>query len=129
MGNGSPQTSRASFVSLVGGIARDAKDLLLQEVALTKLAAQYELRQAKSASITLGIGIGAVALGGILLMLMLVRLLEAWTVVPLWGCYGIVGGGLAVVGGVVLAAGKSKAEALEMPIRLPGERVKERAHA
>ena len=94
MGNGSPQTSRASFVSLVGGIARDAKDLLLQEVALTKLAAQYELRQAKSASITLGIGIGAVALGGILLMLMLVHLLEAWTVVPLWGCYGIVGGAL-----------------------------------
>ena len=30
--------------------------MLLQEVALTKLAAQYELRKAKSASITLGSG-------------------------------------------------------------------------
>ena len=78
--------------------------MLLQEVALTILAAQYELRKVKSASITLGSGIGAVTLGGILLMLMLVHLLEAWTVVPLWGCYGIVGGLFTVVGAVVPVA-------------------------
>jgi hypothetical protein len=35
-------------VSLIGGIANDAKELLLREVALTKLEVQYELRKAKS---------------------------------------------------------------------------------
>jgi len=40
----------------------------------------------------LGLGIGVVAIGGISLMLMLVKVLAAFTEIPLWGCYGIVGG-------------------------------------
>src|SRR3990172_7437381 len=93
MDNGS-QLSAPSFVSLLGGIANDAAELLLREVALTKLEVQYELRKAKTAAIALGIGIGTIVMGGILLMLMLVHVLAALTVVPLWGCYGIVGSAL-----------------------------------
>jgi hypothetical protein len=105
MDNGSQPPSEPSFVSLLGGIANDAKDLLLQEVALTKLEVQYGLRKAKTAAIALGIGIGTIATGGILLMLMLAHVLVASTVVPLWGSYGIVGSVL-----VVLAArGESRA--------------------
>jgi len=63
MDNGSQDLSEPSFVSLLGGIANDAKELLLQEVALTKLAVQYELRKAKTAAIALSIGIGTVATG------------------------------------------------------------------
>lgn len=74
-----------SFISLLGGIANDARQLLLHEVALAKLEVQYELRQAKTAAIALGIGIVIVAMGGVLLMLMLVQVLAAFTVVPLWG--------------------------------------------
>ena len=127
MDNGSQHASEPSFVSLLGGIANDAKELLLQEVALTKLEVQYELRKAKTAAIALGIGLGIVAMGGVALMLMLVQVLAALTVVPLWGCYGIVGSVLVVLGGVLLAAGKTKAKELDVVPQQTMERIKESA--
>jgi uncharacterized membrane protein len=127
MENGSQHLSGTSFVSLVGGIANDAKELLLKEMALTKLEVQYELRKAKTAAIALGIGIGTIATGGILLMLMLVHVLAALTVVPLWGCYGIVGSTLVVLGGVLLATGKTKAEELDVVPQQTVARIKESA--
>jgi hypothetical protein len=127
MDNGSQHLLAPSFVSLLGGIANDATELLLREVALTKLEVQYELRKAKTAAIALSIGIGAGATGGILLMLMLVHMLAALTVVPLWGCYGIVGSALVVLGGVLLAAGKTKAEELDVVPQRTVERRKESA--
>jgi hypothetical protein len=112
---------------LLGGIANDATELLLQEVALTKLEVQYELRKAKTAAIALSIGLGTIATGGILLMLMLVHVLAALTVVPLWGCYGIVGSALVALGGVLLAAGKTKTVELDVVPQRTAERIKESA--
>jgi Putative Actinobacterial Holin-X, holin superfamily III len=112
MAKGSPQNSGTSFTALVGDLASDATELLRQEVTLTKLEVQYELRKAKTAAMALGVGIGVTILGGILLMLMVVHLLAALTVVPLWGCYGIVGSGLVVLGGVRLAVAKATAKKL-----------------
>ena len=127
MERGSPRGLGPSFVSLIGGIANDAKELLLREVALTKLEVQYELRKAKSKAIALGIGIGISTLGGICLMLMLVHLLSSLTSLPLWGCYGIVGSLLVVVGAVLLMAARTKANELDaVPLR-PVKRIKESA--
>ena len=116
-----------SLVSLVGGIVNDVKDLLTQEVALTKLEVRCELRKAKTAAITLGIGIGIFATGGMLLALMLVHMISALTVVPLWGCYGIVGFVLFALGGVLLAAGKNQAEKLDAVPQPTVARLKESA--
>ena len=127
MQNGSPHLSEPSFVSLLGGIANDAKELLLQEVALTKREVEYGLRKAKTAAIALGFAIGIIASGGILLMLALVHVLDAFTMVPLWGCYGIVGSVLVVLGGVLLVAGKTKAEALDVVPQQTVARMKESA--
>ena len=127
MDHGAQHPEAPSLVSLVSGIAKDAKDLLLQEMALTKLEVRYELGKAKTAAIALGIGVGAIAAGGILLMLMLVHLLDALTVVPLWGCYGIVGIGIVALGGVLLATGKSKVEELEAVPQQTVQRIKESA--
>ena len=122
-----PRRVRPSFVSLIGGIANDAKDLLLREVALTKLEVQDELRKAKSKAIALGIGIGVCALGGICLVLTLVHLLSSLTSIPLWGCYGIVGSLLVIVGGVLLMAAKANADQLDaVPLRTI-KRIKESA--
>jgi len=122
-----PRRIGPSFVSLIGGIANDAKELLLREVALTKLEVQYELRKAKSKAIALGIGIGVFASGGICLVLMLVHLLSSVTSIPLWGCYGIVGSLLLGVGGVLLMAAKTKADELDaVPLRSV-KRIKENA--
>lgn len=127
MQNGSPHLSEPSFVSLLGGIANDAKELLLQEVALTKREVQYELRKVRTAAIALGSAIGILASGGILLMLALVHVLDAFTVVPLWGCYGIVASVLVVLGGVLLTAAKTKAEALDVVPQPTVVRMKESA--
>ena len=104
---------------MLGGIANDATELLRQEMTLTKLEVKYELCKAKSAAIALGIGIGTMAMGGILLMLMLVHVLDAFATVPLWGCYGIVGGLFVVLGVGLLAAGKTKAEAVDVVLSRP----------
>lgn len=127
MENGSQHLSAPSFVSLLGGIANDAKELLLQEVALTKREVQYELRKAKTAAIALGSAIGIIATGGVLLMLALVHMLDAFTVVPLWGCYGIVASVLVVLGALLLAAGKTKAEEVDVVPQQTLERIKESA--
>lgn len=57
--------------------------------------------------LSLGIGIGVAALGGLLLILMLVHLLHALAGLPLWACDGIVGGLLAISGAVLLLIGKN----------------------
>jgi Putative Actinobacterial Holin-X, holin superfamily III len=127
MENGSQHTSEPSLVSLVGGIMNDAKDLLVQEWTMTKLEVQEELRKAKTAAIALGIGIGVVAVGGMLLMLMLVQVLVAFTGIPLWECYGLVGSGLVVLGALLLAVGKHKAEKLDVVPQQTLETMKETA--
>jgi len=110
----SPQPAAPSLMALLGGILNDAKDLLVQELTLARLEGQDELRQIKTAALLLGIGIGVSTVGGMLLSLMLVHMLVAYTDVPLWGCYGIVGSVVAVLGGVLLAAGTHKAEEIDV---------------
>jgi hypothetical protein len=110
----SPQPAAPSLAALLGGIMQDAKNLLIQELTLAKLEGQDELGQIKTAALLLGIGIGVSAVGGMLLSMMLVHVLAAYTDVPLWGCYGIVGGVLAVLGWVLLAAGKHKVEEIDV---------------
>ena len=91
MDNRSPRPAAPSLAALLGGIMHDAKDLLVQELTLAKLEGHEELGQIKTAVLLLGIGIGVGAVGGILLSMMLVHVLAAYTDMPLWGCYGIVG--------------------------------------
>lgn len=127
MANGSQHTSEPSLAALLGGIINDAKDLMLHEVTMAKLEVQDELRKTKAAAISLGIGIGVLAVGGMLLILMLVHLLDALTDVPLWGCYGIVGAVFAIVGGVLLATGKNKASEIDVVPEQTVETMKENA--
>ena len=113
MNNGLRHIPQPSFGSALGGIAIDAKESLMRQMALTKVEVCYELRKGLTAAIALGIGLGIVAVGGMLLVLMLVQGLAIFTVIPLWTCYGIAGSVLVVLGGVVLAAGKTKTEKLD----------------
>src|SRR5207249_10436874 len=93
-----------------GGIINDFQSLMKQEVALARRELADELRKAKQAAISLGIGVGILAIGGLLLIFMLVHLLS-WAVpaIPLWACYGIIGGLLILAGGALLLRAKAKA--------------------
>jgi hypothetical protein len=114
MANLSSSGSDASLASLIGGIINDAKDLLLHEVTMAKLEMQDELRKTKTAAISLAIGAGISAVGGLLLILMLVHLLTALASIPLWGSYGIVGAVLLLIGLILLISGKQTAEQIDV---------------
>ena len=101
-----PYQSEPSLAQLLTGIANDAKELLRQELALAKHEIREDLRKTKTAMLSLGLGVGVAAIGGLLLILMLVHLLNALAGLPLWACYGIVGGLFLIMGGVLFLIAK-----------------------
>jgi Putative Actinobacterial Holin-X, holin superfamily III len=102
------QVPRPGIASLLRGIIADVRNLFVYELTATKLEIQEELDQAKKVAASLSIGAGVSAVGGLLLALMLVHMLAAHTDVPLWGCYGIVGGVLTVLGAMLLYSGRRR---------------------
>ncbi len=114
MANLSSSHPEASLASLIGGIVSDAKDLLVHEFTLAKLEMQDEVRKTKSAALTFAIGAGIAAVGGLLLIFMLVYFLAAFTPIPLWGCYGIIGAVLLIAGLISLSYGKTTAAQIDV---------------
>jgi hypothetical protein len=105
-----------SLGTLVSGIIDDAKKLIEQEATLLKQEIRKEFQDAKDTGKLLGAGIGLLAAAGVLLLFMLVYLLY-WLAephLPLWSCYAIVGGVLALIGGVVEYRGQQKLEQLKV---------------
>ena len=111
MGNETKTASDASLTSLVSGIIGDAQNLMTQHFTLLRREVQAELRQAKSAAITMVIGGVVVAVGVILLLVMVVHLLHDPDLagLPLWASYAIVGGVLTAAGVGFLVFGKREA--------------------
>ena len=114
-----------TLAQLVGDLVSDVKQLLRQELALAKYEVREEVRKAKVALVSIGVGLGVVAIGGLLLIAMLVHLLNAVTEWPLWICYGIVGGVCAVIGGVLLYFGKHHMSQIDMVPQQTVETMKE----
>jgi hypothetical protein len=85
----------------------DAKELLSQELALAKHEISEEVSKIKLALIALGTGVGIAAIGGLLLILMVVHVLNAVAGLPLWTCYGMIGGALTGVGMIMVWQGKA----------------------
>jgi hypothetical protein len=83
--------SRSRWRDLIGGILRDVKSLLRQEVQLFKDEMKLEISRAGRAATKFLIGAALGILGLLFLLLMLVHGLHEWTVLPLWASYGLVG--------------------------------------
>ena len=109
---------RPSVAALLDGLWNDVKTLVVQELRLAVHEVQEEMGKAKSAAVSLAAGIGLVAVGGLLLILMLVHLLQALTDLPLWACYAIVGGAISGAGAWLMLRAKNTAEDIHVvPIR------------
>jgi len=88
---------------LVAGIVHDAQELINQQLALFKQEVRQDLKRARDGAAFMATAAGACLIGSLLLVLMLVHLLN-WLApdnLPLWSCYGIVGGVLALIGAVL----------------------------
>ena len=106
--NSASHNSEPTLAELVNGLMSDAKLLVRQELALARHELYEEARKTKTAAVSAGMGIGIGAIGGLLLIIMLVHLLRALTEWPIWTCYGIVGGIFAVVGVALLYSARRK---------------------
>ena len=123
--NSAPHNSEPTLAQLVNGLVSDATLLLRQELALAKYEIYEEAGKTKAAVASLGVGIGIAAVGGLLLIIMVVHLLRALTDWPLWMCYGVVGGVCAIVGVVLLYKGKQQLSQIEMVPQQTVETMKE----
>ncbi len=93
-----PQMERPSLAGLLTGLVDEVKKLVQQELRLVRDEIRVELGKAQRGVVSMAIGIGCLAVGALLLILMLVHLVQFLTQWPLWVCYGL-------VGVVLLAAG------------------------
>jgi Putative Actinobacterial Holin-X, holin superfamily III len=123
--NSAPYRTEPTLAELVSDLANDAKQLLRQELALAKYEIREEIRQTKIAVISLGVGIGLAAIGGLLLIVMLVHVLNAFAGLPLWSCYAIVGGVCAIVGAIFIYRGKYQIAQIDMIPQQTVETMKE----
>jgi fatty acid desaturase len=116
-----------SVTAMISGVVADAKELLISELTLTKLECQRQFAKAKNAAVTVAVGVGLGFIGAIALVFMVVHFLATFTVVPLWGCFGIVGGVLALFGALVATSGKIKIKDVNLLKSLPIEMKKDLA--
>src|SRR5262245_39103814 len=103
-----PRANEPSLSSLVGGILDDAQKLIEQQFAVLKADFRKEKEHARDTGVMLSLGISLLSAAGLLLLFMLVYLLE-WLARPnleLWACFALVGGALALVGGVEFYRGR-----------------------
>lgn len=115
--NGSNQPSATNLVS---GILGDFQDLMRQQFALIKAECLADWQKSKEAGLFLLLSLVPLGCGTLLLSFMFAHLLHWMTLpadtdpasLPLWGCYGIAGACLVILGGILFAVGWSKLRAV-----------------
>jgi len=101
-------------IELLGVIARDTKRLLGQHLELVRSEVQQGMHEIPPAIASIGAGAALVATGGLLASHMLVHGLHRSSRIPLWGCYGVVGGLMATLGIGLMTAGAHRASNIRL---------------
>jgi hypothetical protein len=123
--NGPDHGDEPDLSTLVRGIVNDAETLIGQQFELLRGEIRQELGQAGVAALAMGSGAVLMATGGALAALMAVHGLHRATRLPLWACYGLLGGALGGVGFELLAAGRRRAAGVPLMPRQTVEALKE----
>jgi Flp pilus assembly protein TadB len=107
--------SPTSITQLVGEIVSDLQTLIRQEVQLAKTEFRQEWDKTKTAAGSMAAGATLLGVAGFLFCFALVYLLAALAPgLPLWACFGIVAVALGLIGGILVAAGRSKASEINV---------------
>jgi hypothetical protein len=118
---------KPGIMGLVSGILGDATDIIAKEMMSARLEMRAELDKVKSTVMLMGMAAVALMIGGILLALTLVYLLQEFSGLDLWICYGLVGALISGVGLIVLLIGKQRAAATNLVPTESIEKAKEDA--
>ncbi len=99
-----PTLDDGSWSDLVAGIVTDATRLFRKEIELAQIEIRNDIRNVKA--LLTGIAIGAIlaVLGLGLLCVALALALFAYTTLPQWVCFSVVGGAILVTGVCFIAA-------------------------
>lgn len=102
-----------TVTGLVSGIIDDTQRLFKQQAELLKADIKKDIKEAKEAGVSMIAAGALLGSGGLLLLFALVHLLS-WAIedLPLWGSFGIVGGVLALAGGIAFYRGREKLDNL-----------------
>ena len=104
------RTSVNGLIGLLGGLIEDVRTLLRQELQLLRDEFFLEIGKIRQAVVAIGAGIGFTVLGGVFALIMLVQVLHQFVHLPLWACYGLIGGLLLAVGVFLLIKAKQSLE-------------------
>ncbi len=107
------QAESKTVARLLGEVVGDAQYLLRKEMELAQYEIKYEINRAIKGAVSLGIGASVAAIGGILLLFMLVYLLADVFILDLWLSFLIVGGVVLVLGAILLAWGATQMRKLD----------------
>ena len=117
--------ANSSWSELVSGIFIDVAKLLGHELELAKLELQEDIQRTKAYFAFLIFG-GAIAAMGLLMMLIMAALLlNAGLKLPLWACFGIVGGLTFLGGGLLVVEAKTKNGKVDFIPQRSAEAIKE----
>jgi len=110
------QTDQPTIGELASGIIDDAQRLIREEMRLVRQDVKEDLKRFADTGVNLGIASVVGGLAAVMLCFMLVHLINYLSnnAVPLWGCYAIVGGVLAVVALVLFYRGAEQASDLNL---------------
>jgi len=118
-------TDQDTISSLAEGAIQDLEKLVRQNFELLQSEMTQQLEDVKNAALSMGVGAGLAATGVILGTVGLVHLVHRTFRLPLWACYGLVGGALGAVGGELLCTGARKVADVQLIPRQTAEVLKE----
>jgi len=98
---------------LVGAVLHDAETLAVQHADLLRAELRHNLADLGLATASVVAGAALTATASVLATLMFVHKLERSTRLPLWGCYGLVGGVAGAVGTGLLWSGVERARGVD----------------
>ena len=115
----SENATNTSLSALVRGIFTDAAHLFALELDLARIDIWEDIRRAQEFLTLLVLGLTIAAIGLAMVLVMAALLVNAGAALPLWACFGIVGGITFVVGaGFIIWANSKKAGVDFIPQRV-----------